>query len=70
MSKQIGTRLYTNSHRRSPRGYGRWGFIAKDTGGCESAVHFTPGSMNYGEACKWARKQPWFREALSVEAAP
>jgi len=51
---RVETNRYERSHGKKPRGYGRWAFYFDDRGG---EPIFTPKTMNYSDAVKWAKEE-------------
>jgi len=49
---RVETNRYERSHGKKPRGYGKWAFYFDDKGG---EPIFTPTSMSYTDAVKWAK---------------
>jgi hypothetical protein len=49
---EVKTNRYQRSHGKKPRGWGKWAFYFDDRGGDPI---FTPTSMNYTDAVKWAK---------------
>jgi len=49
---EVKTNRYQRAHGKKPRGWGKWAFYFDDRGGDPI---FTPTSMNYTDAVKWAK---------------
>lgn len=47
----VDTSSYKRTHMKEPRGEGMWAFEIK------GKTVFTPGSMNYSDAVKWAKEE-------------
>ena len=50
----VDTRGYKGSHGKEPKGFGAWAFYFDKK---DRDVFFTPTSMSYGDAIKWAKEQ-------------
>jgi len=57
---------YINSHGHTPRGYGLWAFDFAKYGVMQEETVWTPTSMNYSDAIKWAKKYARQRKYVNI----